>query len=189
VSPRRGKLAPVPTVRTFTTAEATADLLRELKTLVTRAFEPEHFTDDDWDHALGGWHAVVVDDDRSLLAHAAVVARMLDVDDRPMRAGYAEGVATAAGRHNEGHGSRAMEAINDIVRREFEMGALSTGRHSFYERLGWERWRGPTYVRENDTLVRTEEEDDGIMVLRHGPSSTVDLSARLTCEARAGDDW
>jgi aminoglycoside 2'-N-acetyltransferase I len=75
------------------------------------------------------------------------------------------------------------------VRESFELGGLSTAHHHFYERLGWERWQGPTYVRDGDDVIRTEEEDDGVMVLRFGPSATIDLTAPITCEARPGDDW
>ena len=70
-----------------------------------------------------------------------------------------------------------------------DLGALSTGSPGFYGRLGWERWRGPTYVRRGDDLVRTPDEDAGIMVLRFGPSAGVDLAAPISSEARAGDDW
>lgn len=66
---------------------------------------------------------------------------------------------------------------------------LSTSAHAFYEALGWERWQGPTYVRDGETVVRTEDEDDGIMVLRNGPSAGLDLAQALTCDARPGDDW
>jgi hypothetical protein len=82
-----------------------------------------------------------------------------------------------------------MTEITKSIRDEFEMGALSTDRHRFYERLGWERWAGPTFVRKGSEEIRTEEEDAGIMVLRFGPSETIDLTASLSCEARRGDDW
>ena len=55
--------------------------------------------------------------------------------------------------------------------RHFELGALATGRWSFYERLGWERWRGPTFARDGDEVIRTEDDDDAVMVLRFGPSA------------------
>jgi hypothetical protein len=61
--------------------------------------------------------------------------------------------------------------------------------HGVYERLGWERWRGPTYVRRGADLVRTEDEDDGVMVLRFGPSAGLDLTAPIACTERGGDDW
>ena len=36
---------------------------------------------------------------------------------------------------------------------------------TFYERLGWVRWRGPTYVQMPDGVVkRTAEDDGGLMV-------------------------
>lgn len=82
-----------------------------------------------------------------------------------------------------------MAEIATVVRRELEMGALSTGAHQFYERLGWERWRGPTFARHGRTATRTEEDDDTIMVLRFGASATVGLTAPLSCEGRCGDDW
>ena len=82
-----------------------------------------------------------------------------------------------------------MTAASEYVRREFTLGALGTGRHTFYERLGWERWRGATYVRREAELVRTEEDDDDVMVLRFGPSAAVDLADAISCDARPGDDW
>lgn len=177
----------MPAIRLLTTAEASEDVLSEVRRLVVQAFEGD-FSPEDWEHTVGGWHVLVVDGDVAL-SHAAVVPRVLHVADRPVRAGYVEGVATAPGRQGEGLGSLAMAAVSELLRREFEMGALSTGRHRFYARLGWERWQGPTFVRHGSDAVRTAEEDDGIMVLRFGPSKGIDLTAPLSCDGRHGDDW
>lgn len=177
----------MPNVRVFTTETAPAQLLHRVRRLLDEAFEGR-FSPEDWDHALGGWHVVVADDEMPL-AHAAAVPRVLEVGGRRLRAAYVEGVATASGRHGEGLGSLAMTHIDRLVRREFHMGALSTARHSFYEHLGWERWRGPTFVRRGRVVVRTEDDDDGLMVLRFGPSLGLDLTAPISCEARPGDDW
>lgn len=177
----------MPAVRRFTTAEASADLLAELRRFLVDAFEGE-FTEEDWEHTLGGWHVVVSDND-VVVSHAAVVPRALEVGGRALHTGYVEGVATAPGRRREGLGSVAMDAVAEDVRREFEMGALATSAQGFYARLGWERWRGPTFVRYGSEAARTEEEDDGVMVLRFGPSGTVDLTGPISCEARRGDDW
>jgi aminoglycoside 2'-N-acetyltransferase I len=146
------------------------------------------FDDTDWGHAVGGWH-VLVTDGGTVVAHAAVVPRELQVDGRAVAAGYVEAVATTPGRQGEGLGTLAMTEAGRLVHRHHELGALSTGAHRFYERLGWERWQGPTFVRRGDALVRTPEEDDGIMVLRFGATATLDVAASLSCEARAGDDW
>lgn len=178
----------VPTTRAFTTAQAPGNVLAEARLLMDEAFAGD-FTDEDWGHALGGWHVVVTGGDGEVLAHAAVVPRALVVGERPWRTGYVEAVATAAPKQGEGIGSCVVAEALRVVRREHEMGGLSTARHAFYERLGWERWQGPTFVRNGADVIRTEDEDDGVMVLRFGPSAAVDLTAPISCEARPGDDW
>ena len=168
--------------------ELPGPLLAAVRAMVVAAFDGD-FADEDWDHTCGGVRVLAMDDEVPV-GHAAVVPRPLVVAGRSVRAGYVEGVATA--RHGAGIGSLVMQAVGVVVRADHEMGALSTGRHSFYRRLGWERWEGPTYVREPDDaggVRRTPDEDDGVMVLRHGPSADIDLSAPITCEARPGDDW
>lgn len=177
----------MPDIHLLTTAEASGDLLMAIRSLLVQAFEGD-FSQEDWEHTIGGWH-VVVADGGATLSHAAVVPRVLEVADRPFDTGYVEGVGTAPERQREGLGSVAMAEASELIRSEFDMGALSTGHHSFYARLGWERWIGPTFVRRGSDSIRTEEEDDGVMVLRFGPSKDVDLSAPLLCEGRCGDDW
>ena len=177
----------MPEVRLLRTAEVPPELLAAARGLCDRAFG-DRFHDTDWDHALGGWHALALEG-ADLLAHAALVDRVLHVGGRRFRAGYVEAVATEPGQQGTGLGSLVMAPLGAVIRAETELGALSTGAHGFYERLGWERWRGPTYVRRDGRPVRTPEEDDGVMVLRHGPSSGVDLGADITCEQRSGDDW
>ena len=171
----------------FTSAEAPAARLAEIRALLLAAFGPD-FSDDDWEHALGGWH-VVVTEGRSVLSHAAAVPRLLEVGGLRLHTGYVEAVATHPARRREGLGSRAMAELSRLITGGFELGALSTGRHDFYRRLGWERWRGPTYVRHGVRVVRSPDEDDGIMVLRFGATGDLDLAAPIVCEARRGDDW
>lgn len=82
-----------------------------------------------------------------------------------------------------------MAAVERLLHEQFELGALSTGATEFYERLGWERWQGPSYVRDPDGLRWTPEEDSGLMVLRFDRSLGVDVASAISCEARCGDDW
>ena len=128
-------------------------------------------------------------DGDALVSHAAVVPRTIRVGDDAFLAGYVEGVATRPDRQREGLGAAVMAEARDRAPSRFELGVLSTSSHDFYERLGWERWQGPTFVRTGEQLVRTEDEDDGIMVLRFGPSQEIDLTAPISCESRSGDDW
>jgi aminoglycoside 2'-N-acetyltransferase I len=169
------------------TADLTDHLEVALRRLLLDAFADD-FSDDDWEHALGGEH-VIVDVGGRPVAHASVVPRVLELGDRAVRTGYVEAVGTASAVQGRGFGRRVMGEIEALVRRDFEMGALATGELEFYARLGWEWWRGPTSVRRGDQLVRSPDEDGAIMVLRFGPSAEVDLDGPIACAERRGDDW
>ena len=160
-----------------------------LRALLDAAFD-DGFSDDDWEHGLGGVHVAVLDHDE-LVAHAAVVPRRIEASGRAFAgAGYVENVATRPDRRGEGAATAAMGAIGEVLHERHELGVLSTGSHAFYARLGWERWQGPSSVRQPDgSLLRTADDDDGIMVLRFGPSATLDLAGPIACDARPGDDW
>lgn len=161
--------------------------MMQIRRLLSDAFEGE-FTQEDWQHTLGGWH-IVATARQEVLSHAALIERRLQVEARRFRSGYVEGVATAVDHRGEGLGSSVMRQLEDILRSEFEFGALSTSSTRFYDRLGWERWQGRSFVRSGSDLVRTAGEDDGIMVLRFGKSATVDLHSTIACDERPGDDW
>lgn len=178
---------PAASIRTFTTRECSEQVLAAIRGLMDRAFEGE-FTEEDWDHTIGGRH-VVVEDGGKIVAHASVVERRIEIGGRPFRTGYVEGVATSPDRQGRGFGTLAMKEIDTLLRDAFELGALATDRPPFYERLGWERWRGPSFVRRGSELVRTRTDDDALMVLRFGPSTHVDLAESISCETRPGDDW
>jgi aminoglycoside 2'-N-acetyltransferase I len=177
----------MPVVRLFASTDASEDLRQEIRQLLDAAFGGG-FSEEDWEHTVGGWHVTVSDGD-AVVAHAAVIERRLEVAGQPFRTGYVEGVATAPDRQGQRLGSAAMAELTTFIRREFEFGALSSDRHTFYGRCGWERWQGPSFVRQGTELIRTEDEDDGVMALRFGPSAAVDLAAPIACEARRGDDW
>jgi aminoglycoside 2'-N-acetyltransferase I len=123
------------------------------------------------------------------VAHAAVVQRTLVAGDRPLSVGYVEGVATRRDSRHRGHATRAMRTVGSIIARDYDLGTLSTGVAELYTPLGWEPWRGPTYVQTPDGRMRTADEDDAVMVLRTNQTREIDLTAELTCDWRAGDVW
>ncbi len=178
-------------LRQLRTADLTAFEMKTLRGLLEEAFfksEEDRLTEDDWQHALGGVH-FVLDVDDVVAAHASVVARVLHVGGLPLRTGYVEAVATAPVRQGTGLGTRVMRAVGDHIREQFELGALGTGSHHFYERLGWLTWAGPSSVRIPDGERRTPEDDGYLMVLPTPSSPALDISAPISCEWRPGDVW
>jgi aminoglycoside 2'-N-acetyltransferase I len=189
VAAREGcaKLRAVQRVQTSPTDELDATTRAALRAMLDVAFDGE-FDDVDWDHALGGVHAYVLDNG-AVLAHASVVPRKLCVGETTLAAGYVEAVGTAPERRHRGFGSMVMRALADVIEQTFQLGALSTGVYDFYAQLGWERWHGPTFVQRGENRIRTEEDDDGLMVLRTSSTRAIDVRAAITCEWRAGDVW
>lgn len=150
------------------------------------------FDDDDWAHALGGRHAVVLGPDGDIRAHAAVVERVVEVDGTPFRTGYVESVAADNTYRGAGYGAAVMREITAIIRRDFEFGALGTSIYDFYAQFGWERWSGPSFMRAaapGEPDVRTADYDTSVMVVRHGASAAVDLAAPIVCDWRPGAPW
>jgi aminoglycoside 2'-N-acetyltransferase I len=162
-------------------------VLSDARRVCDEAFAGQ-FSEADWQHTHGGWRVVVLRGS-TVLAHAAVVPRRIEFGGRALRAGYLEGVAVRPPLQASGFGTRVVRAATDHARQAYDIGVLSTGEPGFYERLGWERWQGPSWVRHGASLRRTPDEDDGLLVLRFGPSAGLRLEASIVCEARAGDDW
>jgi len=178
-------------IQTLRTDELAADQIARLQRLMLDAFaEDEHggFTEEDWQHAVGGTHFVLSIDDE-IVSHASVVARQLHVDGAPLRTGYVEAVATDPGEQGRGYGSAVMREVNRHVAAHFALGALGTGSQSFYERLGWEIWRGPTYVRTPAGDQPTPDEDGYILILRTPTTPPLELERPISCEWRPGDVW
>ena len=177
-------------VRSFTTLEMGPDEAAAMRALLDAAFGTgeDAFGDLDWEHVLGGLH-VVAAVRGEIVACAAVVRRVLEVDGRPLRTGYVEAVATRPDVQGTGLGTAVMEVAGEHIRSTYELGALATGAFHFYERLGWERWRGPTAVRTPTGLQRTPDEDGYMMILRTRWTPPLDPAGTLSCEWRPGDVW
>ena len=181
----------VPRLRRLSTDDITALEIAAIRSMLAAAFgsdEDDRFGEDDWEHSIGGTH-FVLDLDGEIVAHASVVERVIHVADRPLRTGYVEAVATAPERQGSGFGSLVMADATAFIRERFELGVLGTGRHHFYERLGWLRWEGPSSVRTPDGPRPTPEDDGYIMVLATPAPPPLDSSAPISCDWRLGDVW
>ena len=174
-------------VRTAHTADLDAATLEAARALLDAVFEGD-MSDQDWEHALGGVHALVWEGNE-VIGHASVVQRRLLHGGRALRAGYVEGVGVRADRRGRGHGTAMMSALERVVRGAYELGALGATDEAagFYAARGWERWQGPTSALTPTGITRTEEEDGSIYVLP--VTVPLDLSGELTCDWRDGDLW
>jgi aminoglycoside 2'-N-acetyltransferase I len=179
----------VTSIRVLHSADLSQADLDSMRRLFDEAWHDEGFTDEDWEHAFPGMH-YIVGDEGDVRSHVAVVERELHIAGRPLRTGYVENVATRAAERRRGLGTAVMTLAGERIRASFELGALGTGEFGFYERLRWERWRGPTSVRAPSGERRTPDEDGDVMILRTASTpADLDLEAPISCDWRPGDVW
>ena len=168
------------------TADLRDDELRAIRALMDAAFDD--FDDHDWEHALGGMHALIHERGK-LAGHASVVQRRMLTGGRTLRCGYVEAVAVDVEFRRRGIGTALIRACDRIVRGGYHLGALGAtdAGVGLYTAAGWTRWEGPLSALTPDGIVRTPEEDGYIYVLEL--SEPLDVGAELTCDWREGDVW
>jgi aminoglycoside 2'-N-acetyltransferase I len=174
-------------VRTAHTADLDAGTLRAARALLDAVFEGE-MTDEDWEHSLGGIHALAWDGD-TLVGHASVVQRRLLHGGRALRTGYVEGVGVLASHRRQGHGGALMAALERVIRGGYELGGLGTTdmAEPFYGARGWQQWRGPLFALTPGGIERTAGVDGAVYVFP--VAAALDPAAALTCDWRDGDVW
>jgi aminoglycoside 2'-N-acetyltransferase I len=108
---------------------------------------------------------------------------------RALRVGCVEAVAVLGTERRRGVGSALMAALEDVVRRAYDAGALSASDDgaALYTARGWQPWRGPTSALTPDGLRRTPDEDGSVYPLPGG--TPLDPDGELTCDWRDGDLW
>jgi aminoglycoside 2'-N-acetyltransferase I len=180
-------MADVAELRTAHTADLDPADLKAARALLDEVFNDE-VTEDDWEHALGGVHALVWDGP-TLIGHGSVVQRRLLHRGRALRAGYVEAVAVRADRQGQGHGAAMMGALERVLRGAYDLGALGAtdAGARFYAARGWKLWRGPSSALTPAGVRRTPDDDGCLYVFELGVP--LDLDGELTCDWRDGDAW
>lgn len=142
----------------------------------------------DWEHALGGMHALAWEGDE-LIGHAALVQRRMLHGGRALRTGYVEAVAVRADRRRRGVGAALMEPLERVLHGAYELGALAAtdAGARLYASRGWQRWQGATATMSPAGIVPTPDEDGSVFVLEL--SAPLDLAGELVCDWRDGDVW
>lgn len=134
-----------------------------------------------------GLHFIAYRDDQ-IVSHAVVTTRWVQPERLPvLRTAYVDAVATLPAYQRRGYGSAVMrELIVQIA--DYDLACLETDRVTFFEHLGWQRWRGPRAGRSGGELIPTPDQQN-IMVLRLANTPPLDLDRLLTIEAQAGRIW
>jgi aminoglycoside 2'-N-acetyltransferase I len=176
-------------VRRLASDELLPKDVENLRWLFDAAWDDDDaFTEEDWDHAMGGLH-FLLEEEGAIVAHASVVERELHTSGHRLATGYVEALATSPLHQRRGYGSSVLREVNEYIDETFRLGALGTGGFSFYERQGWMVWKGLTFVRTDSGLVRTADEDGYVLVRLTPTSPALDLTAPISCEWRPGDVW
>jgi len=170
------------------TSDVDASTLSRVRTLLVNAFPPPEFTDDDWEHTLGGLHVLCHEDGR-LIGHAAVVQRRLLHRGRALRAGYVEGVVVRAGHRRRGHGSAMMAQLERVIRTAYDVGALNSSEMAkpFYTTRDWRPWLGSLAALTPTGIKRTTR-PQGVHILA-GCRAPTDVRDLLVCDWRDGNPW
>ncbi|HYZ93742.1 MAG TPA: GNAT family N-acetyltransferase [Actinomycetota bacterium] len=135
----------------------------------------------------GGRHFLGYEDEE-LVSHAVVTTRWLQIADGPLlKTAFVDAVATHPAQQGRGHASAVMRRLGESID-DYEIGCLQTDKPRFYERMGWELWRGSLSGRSDDGLIPTPEQR-GVMVLRLLHTPSLDLDARLSIEVQPARIW
>ncbi len=123
-----------------------------------------------------------------LVSHAMCVTRYLQTGAAPiMRTAYVEMVATEKAYRRRGFAAAIMKRLIDEVQ-DYDLAALSPSDHKYYAKLGWELWQGPLFIRTDDGLLASPEDEEA-MIYRLPKTPVLDLAAPLSAEWREGELW
>ena len=149
----------------------------------TDAFEQlfDHFIPSGGRHFLGRI-------DGRLVSHAVVTTRGLQSPPGlVLRTAFVDAVSTLPPFQGRGSATAVMRRLGSEID-DYEIGCLQTDLVGFYERTGWEPWRGPLAGRDEDGLTYTPEQR-GVMVLRLPSTPALDLESLLTIERQPDRIW
>ena len=136
----------------------------------------------------GGWHFLAYRGEQ-LVSHALVTTRWLQPEGQPeLKTAYIDAVATLPAVQGQGYASALLRQMAKDIDSEYVIACLETERITFYERLGWEVWRGPLAGRGKDGLIHTPDQT-GIMILRLSQTPPLELDRGLTIEDQGARIW
>ena len=135
----------------------------------------------------GGLHFLLYREEQ-LVSHAVVTTRWLQPEGQPLlKTAYVDAVAMLPIYQGQGYGSALLRQLASEIG-DYAIACLQTERPSFYERLGWEVWRGPLAGRSEYGLIPTPHQT-GVMILRLPQTPALNLDGGLSIECQVGRIW
>jgi len=126
--------------------------------------------------------------DGALVSHAVVTTRGVQpAGERILRTAFVDAVSTLPACQGRGFGTAVLRRLAAEIP-DYEIACLQTDIGGFYERLGWELWRGPLAGRGDDGLIPTPDQR-GVMILRLRDTPSFDLDTLLTIEVQPTRIW
>lgn len=169
------------------TEELSADLRRNIIDICLAAHNEPDFENLFTFIPSGGRHFLGYRGDE-LVSHAVVTTRWAQPEgERELRTAFVDAVSTRPDAQGAGSATAVMRRLAAEID-DYEIGCLQTDRETFYERTGWERWRGPLGGRTESGMVPTPDQR-GVMVLRLRSTPPLDLDGLLTIEAQPTRIW
>lgn len=183
-----GSLGDPPSLSSIRTRDVRRVLRSEIVRLCIAAHREQDFENLFSYLPADGLHVLATDAEH-VVGHAVVTTRWLQPGTLPLlRTAYVDAVATSPDHQGRGIGTAIMRYLADAIA-GFEIACLETDRPGFYERLGWEEWRGPLAGRSEQGLIPTPNQT-GIMVLRlPATPPRLDTIEQLTIEANEVRIW
>ncbi|MFJ6699143.1 GNAT family N-acetyltransferase [Streptomyces sp. NPDC091272] len=175
------------TLHTVHTAHLTPAELGALRGLLDTAFDGG-FADEDWDHSLGGMHALI-SEEGELIAHGSLIQRRVLHRGHSLRVGYVEAVAVRPDRRRRGLGGRIMAALEEIVDGAYLFGALSASASgaALYAGRGWQVWPGGLAALGPEGVVPLPDEEGSTYVRPAAGRNLPDPQSALYFDWRNGD--
>jgi aminoglycoside 2'-N-acetyltransferase I len=125
---------------------------------------------------------------RELASHAVVTTRWVQPEGLTvLKTAFVDAVSTLPAYQGLGYASAVMRRLAAEID-DYTIGCLQTDLPAFYERLGWEVWRGSLAGRSEHGLIPTPQQR-GVMVLRLPQTPPLDLERQLTIECQSDRIW
>jgi aminoglycoside 2'-N-acetyltransferase I len=175
-------------VTVLTTEDLNAEQRSAIVEVCVAAHKNDEFRKLFTDYIPSGGRHFLAHRGHELVSHAVVTTRRVQPEgQRVLKTAYVDAVSTLPRHQGRGCANAAMARLAAEIG-DYEIACLQTDLRGFYERLGWELWRGPLAGRGEHGLIPTPDQR-GVMVLRLARTPPLDLDTQLTIERQPHRIW